>query len=223
MALSIDCEMNDEISDQEIYKVWNWCSDTYLQYGIKIAFPANTDPKKTYQWRYTSGIVKKFKEWEFQEETAKMFIQVAVVQAKRKGVLRKGLAALHQHNILDICHKIVINQSKENVSIVDSLKSMKEFYDNKIGSKDPLQVLLYRPSPRALTNITQWYQSNKISELFIALSKHCTKAVSRLTETVDYQLLPKQTSLYMLRQEVITDASKSHKVSAIFQNDWRDR
>ena len=223
MLFSIDCEMTDEAIDNEIWKVWQWCSDTYLQYGIKIAFPANTEPKKTYQWRYASGIVKKFREWEFEEDTAKMFIQIAVVQAKRKGILKKGLAALHQNNLLDMCYKIVIKQNKEQVSIVDSLTTMKKFYDTKIGSKEPLEVLLHRASPRALTNITQWYQSNLISDLFIALSKNCCRAVVKLDKTIDTQLLPEQTSLYMLRQDFISDEGNSQKALRIFCNDWRDR
>ena len=223
MLFSIDREMTDEANEQQIWKVWGWCSDIYLQYGIKIAFPANTDPKKTYQWRYASGIVKKFNEWEFEEETAKMFIQIAVVQAKRKGIIKKGLAALHQNNILDMCYKIVINHNKEQISIIDSLESMKSVYDSKIGSKDSLEVLLNRASPRALANITQWYQSNMISDLFIALSKSCSKAVAKLNNTIDSQLLPKQTSLYMLRQDFITDEGNSQKALTIFRNDWRDR
>lgn len=223
MLSSIDLGMTDEITDQDVYTIWQWCFEIYLQYGIKIAFPANTDPKKTYQWRYALGIAKKFKEWELSEEASKLFIRIAVSHSKQKGTLKKGLAALHQNNLLDACYRIVLKQSKEQESIIDSLERMKAWYDNKIGSGDPLAVLTYRKSPRSLANLTQWFQSNSISDLFIALSKDCSKAVSRLNNSIDSQLLPKQTSLYMLRHEFSADAGNLNKISSIFQRDWRSQ
>jgi hypothetical protein len=214
--------MKEKITDEDILKVWRWCHDTYLQYGIKISFPANTDPRKTYQWRYAHSISLKFNHWKFDEDTAKTFIKMAVIQAKQKGILKKGLAALHQNNLLDICYRIVTKQNMTRTNDLDALLLDKKWFDKQMNGVLPLNILLNRSSSRSLATITQWYQSHKISDLFISLSKNCLKAVSRLQNTIDADLLPKQTSLYLLRQDFLVDSSNKRFAAQTFGEDFRD-
>ena len=201
--------------------IWQWCSDAYLQHGYKIRFPENTDPVKTYQWRFVKSIADKFNEWEFDEATMKKFIKIAVSQAKLKGVLKKGLAALHQSNMLNICYDILTSEKNANDSILSTLEPIKKWYDSQVGS-DPLRTLLQRNGYDTMSNIVTWYQAKRLTDHFIALSKTCIKAVMRLqNDQVEARLLPTPVSLYLLRSEFLSDLGNVSASQAIFGNDWR--
>lgn len=210
------------IADDRIMAIWDWCSAAYLRQGMLIRFPSNTDPHKTYQWRFATSIAKKFEEWNFDDITAKKFIDIAVSQAKQRGVLKKGLAALHQSNMLQICYQILTSQQKDNIDHLQALENMKMWFDSKIGHKSSLDVLLARRESRALPNIIIWYQAHLITDLFIALSKACTKAVFRLQNNdVDSNLLPSITSLYLLRAEFLSEANNVIYTSQLFGEDFK--
>lgn len=208
------------LSDTQIMTIWEWCSDAYLQHGFKIRFPSTTDPKKTYQWRFVKAIAEKFVEWQFDQETAKKFIKIAVGQAKVRGVLKKGLAALHQSNMLKICYDILTNEQNEYSHILKSLESMKMWFDARMGN-NPLGKLLERQAG-ALPNIIIWYQGSQLSDHFITLSKSCHKALMRLQhDQMESRLLPTPTSLYLLKAEFLADANNLKETSRIFGDDWR--
>lgn len=208
--------------DDRVMAVWEWCSEAYLQNGMRISFPANTDPHKTYQWRFVSSIANKFNEWGFDDETAKRFIAVAVREAKQRGVLKKGLAALHQSNMLDICYQIVTSQQKDNIGQIDSLTPMKQWFDSQIGNSDPLKILLHRRDRNSLSNIVTWYQASKLSDLFLALSKVCNQAVARLQDNViERRLLPATTTLYLIRSEFLAERNNMKAAKTLFGTDWR--
>lgn len=214
--------MSTALIDDRVMMVWEWCQAAYLQHGIRISFPANTDPHRTYQWRFVSSIAEKFNEWGFDDSTAKRFIITAVGEAKQRGVLRKGLAALHQSNMLDICYQIVTSQQKDNVDQIESLASMKKWFDNQIGNADPLNLLLYRRERNAMSNIVVWYKASKLSDLFLALSKVCGQAISRLQDNpIECRLLPATTSLYLIRSEFLSERSNVKKTQVLFGTDWR--
>lgn len=208
------------LSDTQIMTIWQWCSAAYLQHGFKIKFPTSTDPRKTYQWRFVRSIAEKFVEWEFDEATAKKFIKIAVGQAKVRGVLKKGLAALHQSNMLNICYDILTNEKNEYDSILSTLEKMKEWFDRNVGIL-PIKKLLERQSG-ALPNIIIWYQGSQLSDHFLALSKSCHKAVMSLQhDQMEARLLPSPTSLYLLKAEFLADSNNASVTSRIFGDDWR--
>lgn len=213
---------NTLVSDERVLLVWQWCSDAYLQHGFKIKFPKATDCAKTYQWRFAKAIATKFNEWDFDEATAKRFIWIAVAQAKMRGVLKKGLAAVHQSNMLNICYQILTQEQIDNNNTLNSLTSMKSWFDDKIGSADPLTVLLHRSNARAFSNFTIWYRGNQISDHFIAISKVCSKAlVHTQSNALEARLLPPLTSLYLLRAEFLSDAHNEKVTKQLFGSDWR--
>lgn len=204
--------------DDRILSVWQWCRSAYLRYNINISFPKNTDPRKTYQWRFTSAIVRKFDEWGLDDESAYRFVNIAVAEANRRGVLCKGLAILHQSDMLNTCYNILSQQDTDNNSKIKSLTSMKSWFDD-IAGDDPFKTLMGRKR-NALPNIAIWYQANKLSDLFIALSKVCSKAVARLDD-VEGRLLPKTTTLYLLCSEFNSEQHNSDFARRLFGNDWR--
>lgn len=208
-------------SDTRIKTIWEWCSDAYLQHGFKIKFPQAGDIRKTYQWRFVKSIAEKFAEWNFDDETAKKFIRIAVAQAKLKGVLKKGLAALHQTNMLNICYDLLTAEKNESDNIHRSLEMQKSWYDNHIGD-DPIATLLYRSGHGALPTLIVWYQSSRISDHFIALSRICHRVLMRLqADPIEARLLPSPTSLYLLRDGFFSDINNVRVSQKIFGDDWR--
>ena len=208
-------------SDNRIMEVWHWCHDSYLQNGNKISFPKHTDPRQTYQWQYLRLMVQKFDEWHFDADTSKKFINVAIGLSKKRGTMMKGLAALHQSNLLETCHSIIIKEEQQNTSQLSALADMKEWFDAKVGEADPLEALLARSNRNSFPNIVLWYKSNRLSELFIALSKSCCKAINRIEAASEKQLLPTFASSYVLRMRFLDGVSDVTPFRNIFGNDWR--
>ena len=210
------------VNEDTIQTVWDWCSDAYLRNGKRLSFPSNTDRKKTYQWRYARAIACKFAQWKFDNPTARKFIDIAVGHAKSIGVLHKGLAVLHQSNMMDVCYKKLQQQSEKNGQDLIVLTNMKKWFDRTIGGD--VKVLLHRSAPGAFTNLTMWYKARRLSPLFLALSKSCTYALAKLHEQdpVERKMLPSLSKLFMLRSQVVDDISNLKRIRRIFSTDWRE-
>lgn len=215
--------MNTLVSDDEkIMTVWNWCSDAYLQHGIRLKLPANTDHTTTYQWRYARAITNKFAEWGFDDATSIKFIQIAVKHCKEAGVLRKGLASLHQSNLLKICYNQLKKSSDSNVQTIESLEHVHNWV-RKRAEGNLLANLLYRNDPYEYCNLVKWVKATRITHLYLALSKTCYQALDKLS-TINQEerlLLPPVTALYMLRSEFIEDANNLKRVKQILGKEWR--
>jgi hypothetical protein len=212
------------VNDDRIWAIWNWCSDAYLRNGQRLKLPANTDPTRTYQWRYVKSIAERFVEWEFDDDTCRKFIDIAVDYANKRGVIRKGLAVLHQSNMLDICYKMLLEEKNTVRQSQDSLDMVHKWFRMQIGNRNPIQVLLQRPQVGAMCNITQWYRARKISDQYLAISRSCCRALARLEkiDSVERSMLPKATKLYSLRSEMSKDLKTFKSARRLLGNDWRE-
>ncbi len=213
-----------EISDERIQDVWDLCVTAYLQHGRKLTFPQFTDPKKTYQWRYVKALATKLDEWDFDDETSKSFINIAVRHTKECGLLNKGLAALHQGNMLQICYDELKKSVDNNNQSIESLKQIKQWIDRTVGDRDHTQYMLKRKDRDALCNLVMWYHASKVSPLYLSLSRSCGKAMSGLSKTDQAQrsMLPKSTDLYKIRLRFIEDRTNKRLARELFKNDWRE-
>lgn len=214
-----------QLDSDRIEMIWSWCSDAYLQHGRRLSFPKGTDPTKTYQWRYVTAIAKKFAEWDFDEQTARRFLDIAVRHSKQTGTMQKGLAVFFQGNILDICYEKLQAESNSNSQTLDTLRHIRAWLQRKVGTRSLLDTLLDRDDPDGFCNLSVWVHASRISPLFLALSKSCAQALARLN--LDYAeergLLPKQTTLYILRDEFLRgDVENLTQAREIFANDWRE-
>ena len=212
-----------QVSDDMIMTVWEWCSEAYLQLGHRLAFPANTDRTKTYQWRYLRSIATKFVEWEFDDQTSKQFIETAARYCKNAGLLCKGLAALHQSNLLQVCYDEMQKKIDSSRSHADSIRATNIWLSER-SSGDLVKTLLRRRDPDEFCNITKWFQSSRLPKLYLALSKSCSIALARLSKThpEEREALPRTTTLYMLRSEFLKDPSNVSEVKSILGQDWRE-
>jgi hypothetical protein len=212
------------IDADRIWKVWEWCSDSYLRSGIRLSFPKNTKPERTYQWRYCKAIAEKFTQWDFDDSDCQHFIDIAVKYAKKAGSLRKGLAVLHQGNMLDAVYDILQGEKSSTNDSIDVLEHTKRWLKSQIGNRPPLEVLLERQDADSLTNIAIWYQASKLPGLYIALSKMCCQALARLKKqgSIDNDLLPTVVDLYRLRSDFIDNDDNLREARVVLGKDWRE-
>lgn len=210
------------VNVDQIWKVWHLCSDSYLRYGIRLSFPKHTDPTKTYQWRYCRSLAEKFEGWNFDDVTSGRFIDLAVKHAKTIGVLRKGLAVMHQGNMVELVYKQLQEEATQDDQSIDSLKHTKIWFDAQIGDNDPIAVLLDRQHADSFCNIVIWNQANKLPPLYISLSKSCCKALARLKDEDERNLLPSVIDLYRLRSGFTEDTNCLKHARSIFGRDWRE-
>jgi hypothetical protein len=207
-----------EPSSDVTWEVWNWCCAAYSKQGRRLSFPAGTAPANTYQWRYVTAIAKKFKEWNFDDVTAQRFIDVAVQHSKSIGTMHKGLAALHQGNLLQLCYDKLLAESNHNRTTIDMLGRMHHWVMERVGDCDPVAVMLKRETPRAPVNLAAWYCASKIDALYVALAAPCRQVIAKLeaTNSNDRALLPKRTELFLLRDEFMQDADNVRRLKTIF-------
>lgn len=192
------------LTDQE---VWEWCFDIYLKHNIRLKFPKNTDYTKTYQWRYVKSICNKFNEWEFDRDTAIAFIEIAVAYAKELKVLEKGLAVLHQGNMLNICYERLRSKDNDKENLLARLQYS---YDHMAGiSGDLFKYLIGRNSSRDFHQLTNDYMNNKICMEAISLVKPARKALKMISERdkIEAQILPDIGRLYISRTHLLDGSS----------------
>lgn len=217
--------MHATSDNARVHEVLDWCTDSYLRHGRKLTLPTNTDPTKTYQWRYAASLAKKFAEWEFDEETSKRFIDIAVDYSKSSRTLNKGLAALHQGNILNVCYERLKGESNRNVQIGDLLTHTHNWLRQKVDGRDLLAALLQREIIGGYCNITAWYQATKLPPLYLALSRACWQALAILERENDEerQMLPKRTSLFITRSDFLNSVGDVSPYRELLAADWRQQ
>ena len=187
-----------DISDDDVFDLYKLCQDAYKFYGTDLNFPKDTDPKKTYQWRYLKSIAHKFELWKLNQKEREDFIKIAVEQAKLSGYLHKGLSVLHQNNLLDSCYERLNKLSRGQDQNLRTILNNHRWLLRQAGSSDMKNILL--KTHGSMKNIVLWYQSNSISALYIALSKLCMATYSHLSQA-ELKMMPTKPQLFLLRQD----------------------
>ncbi len=204
--------------------IWQMCTQAYLQIGNrKLAFPAQTDRTKTYQWRFLERLNNKFTEWKFTDALKKEYIEAAVTHAKQYKLLDKGLALLHQSNIMKLCYKHVTDKVQRVENSLDTVIRVRKFLVEQMPNGITYKGLLHRQSIGSATNLTRWYQAGHLPALFIAISRSCGLAVSELAKSDinERKVLPNDSSLFILRHTFLGEPGIKLKLRSILQDDWR--
>lgn len=214
--------MNTQLANEDkIRKILRCCSDAYLRHGHRLKFPNNTDPTKTYNWRYLSSMAKKFEEWDFDDETASRFINVAIDYAAEKKLAYKGLAVLHQNNMMEVCYKRLKALQDDGQHHVGRLREEVNLL-RTLGKMDA-DKLLKRRNLDSFTFMTEAYLGGKLTQITFALSKACYTALVRLSkiDEVERRMLPKFTELFMLRKHFCNESENVLQAKRILGTDWR--
>jgi hypothetical protein len=202
---------------------WKWCQEAFAQHGIKLTFPKNTNPQKTYQWRYVTKLACKLDEWGLDRATAKAFINFTVGYVKEKKLLHKGMSVFFQDNMMDVCYSRMRKHSSSACSKIVRFQKVHEFITTKCHSRSKTATLLNRESFDKMRNIVIWYKTGDITSQYLALSAACTEALSKLAIVApdERSLLPTESELYCLAVNLMKDGDFRSKAKAILSNDWR--
>lgn len=199
-------------------QLWDWCVEAYLRNGIKLQFPKNTDYRKTYQWRYITSLASKIREWNLDEAAARQFVDIAVNYAKKVGVLHKGLSVFHQSNMLQVCYDKLTELNETSQTAVQMLEGThKWLLSQSDGSL--AEALLHRARPTSFCNMTIWYQASKITKLYIAVSKTCSRVLSNITSDIERGQLPSQVDLYNIRTSFAANIDNIRQTRRILGED----
>jgi hypothetical protein len=212
-----------ELTDDQVYEVWNLCVASYLRCGRRLAFPRSSDPRKTYQWRYAKSLAAKFSEWGFDEQNVRDYIDIAVDYANENRNLHKGLAALHQGNLMQICYDKLKKEESHSDKTIDVLARTKKWLIQIAGNNDLCKHMLKRQNPQALCNLTIWYQAARIPPIYLALSKSCGRALAKVAALDEFErnLMPSAIVLYKLRHEFLNKADNLKKSKSILGSDLK--
>lgn len=224
--------MTTTVDKEAIYQTLKWCTAAYLQHGHrKVQLPKDTDPTKTYQWRYMEALTRKFQEWDFGETQRKSFIEIAVQYAARNKLTNKGLSIFMQSNLLDICLEETRKRDGGKRDIVGVITRTHawlmvelENYRQKSKSradKSLVDMLLHSETMGGYSNLVRWFQDGHLPEQYLVLSRACGICIGRLAGSVDRSLLPKDSKLFMLRMALLNDNAIKFSVRNILNDDWR--
>jgi hypothetical protein len=211
-------------SERRAAQVWNWCYSSFSKVGHILRFPKHTDPQKTYQWRYVTKLAQTLEEWDFDDDTSQVFIDHVAAYAKEKRLLNKGLSICFQSNILQVCHDRLSVSDKRAKSGSCLLEQTKAFLDNHRIKGSILKGLLDRSTPDAFFNIVTWYDAGEIPKLFMALSKSCTNALSKIGKVDQDQrsMLPTRSELFILASDFASNPQNRKQAEEILGKDWRE-
>lgn len=194
-----------EIDNLKVFTVYSWFQAEMRKSKRKISFPKCADKTKTYQFRWTKTFVDKcYNDFELDDRTVKVLISNIVSYAKRQNILRKGTQLLCMNNIIDICVQSIRDIAEDEASLISELRSCTMFLDSQVTNKNNLVRRLVEPvSTGGCSNFVYWYNLGHLTEVYVALSKSCNKALTKLPLDERAEL-PTQFELYRLCSQLVS-------------------
>lgn len=211
------------ISTMSVDAVYSICQEEFIKYGYRVKFPANTDPHKTYQWRYLEKLCKNLEQWDFDEGTARVFINSVAEYAKSKKLLHKGLSIFHQSNVLQICYNKVTKIQDNRTQRLETIQSIHNKLHVRCGSRPPLKVLSERGGLGCDYNIVKWYLNGDLNDLYLSVSEPCLKAITIVAQKDNEQrrMLPQDSKIFGIWVAVSEDYDFKRELKAILGSEWR--
>ena len=177
--------------------------------------PANTDFKRTYQYRYVVKFLKNMNEhnvaWDVVKNIACYAIQYAK-ENKGTSIWTRGLWVLTKSDIVDIaCKKAQSESNRKNTDLEKVVKSKKFVQDNNFD--------FLRATEGAFPNIVMWYEQGKISLTYLAMSESCKNAYENL-KSDDRTALPSQQEIVSRRLKCMLNSKYKKELQRALGNDY---
>lgn len=204
------------IDSDKIWFFFRYFQQCMRGHGRNVVFPKNTNPQKTYKWRYIERFAKRVEEWGIDDNAACKVISAVVNRSKSTNMLNKGAAMLASNDVLDVGRKALLREENREENVLSTIKrdrAMLEPYQNKID------VLLKRDSPKSMPNIVKWYIQHRLSSVYLAVSKSCGAAMVKLSPE-DRLMLPSGKSLLTIKNDFLNNAIIKTKVRLILDDEW---
>ena len=204
--------------ETKILDIFRYCQKSFARYGVQLSFPAGTEPCKTYKWRYLEGFIEHMEKLGLSIQTSYKLIDAMVDHAHTHKQLRhRNLAILASASLLSIGCRAIAKEDKNHKDIVEVLKQDVEFVDSQ--GDDRLAVLMHRQNRTTAPDIVKWHMQGKISTGFLAISRACRVAMSRLTER-ERAMLPNIAELHDIQRRCVATVALKYRLKAVMDNDW---
>jgi uncharacterized protein (DUF983 family) len=172
-----------EIDNTKVFTVYSLFQQAMLKAGRKIQFPRCSDKTKTYQFRSTKNFTQKcYEEYGLDDTVVGFLISDIVSYAKKRNLLNKGTQLLCMNNVVDICVKSIESLAADEAFLIEELRSCRAFLRDQAIDKNILVRTLLEPvNQGGSSNIVYWYNLGRLSETYLALSRTCNKAMTKLS------------------------------------------
>jgi hypothetical protein len=208
-----------KIDDAKVFTVYSWFQGEMRRVGRKIKLPKCKDPTKTYQFRWTRSFVVRCDEWGLDDQVMAMLIRDIVDYAKRHSLLDRGTQMLSMGNVTDICYKGLKTLAADEVSLIDEVGSCHKFLYQQAHDKNNLVRRLIESDSGGCSNLLYWYNQGHLTEVYMALSKSCNQALSRLPK-MEREELPSSFKLLRICTHTVSN-DLFPKLRAVMGSDLR--
>lgn len=203
----------DEVT---VFDIFRYCQQAFRKAGVPLAFPAGTNPRKTYKWRNLESFISKIDEWQLDLRTAYRLIDAMIAHAKEHKQLRsRGLSILTSASILEIGYDSITRQDAGQDGLVQIVSNDLKFLEQY---PDRLEALLDRGN-RGGPNILKWHMQGKISSTLLATSKSCCLAMQQLTP-IERSMLPERIRLVEIQQQCLATVALKYRLKVMLGADW---
>lgn len=209
----------DQSKILNVYETFKFAAAKCKRY---INFPKNTDPTKTYAWRYLQNFVRRCEEQDIEDDLIPEMVNAIVHASNRDGSLaRRGIAVLDQRDIISVGIAKLEREAQQEQEGIDEIKRSYAFLlkqKTERNKKTLYDLLIEKQKLGGRANIIRWYESRHIGVGFLALSKSCKDALKYLNED-QRSLLPNDRSLRQIRIKVLMDSDKKRILKNILNKE----
>ena len=197
--------------------VYSWYQSAMRSVGRKISMPQAKDHTKTYLWRSMVAFAKKMDDLDIDEDLAKRMVFIIVDHAKQNRLLNRGASLLAKADLVEICHDKLKDEVNAESELINELKRSALFLEKQRGERDCRIVLTERRKAGAYANITCWHQEGKLTKGFIAISKNCYNALSKLDQD-EREEFPSDAEIIKIRYKLLV-GSMSDEIEQFMGSD----
>jgi hypothetical protein len=201
-----------DATDVRVIKAYRLFRDSMRKHGKHVAFPKQTNPKKTYSWRYISNFLDKYDEEGLTDENMRDVINAVVKEAKKKNCLRYGVSILGKIDILESYEKSLENNLLFESKLLDGIISSKSFVDSK--GPDWYSSLSGRKNRWSFMNMTMWFDMGLISADFVSTSESCG-SVLKIVSGHERGVLPSDNEIIKIRTKILMNDELRSKVQNV--------
>jgi len=165
--------------------------------------PANTDPKKTYQYRWVNAFLMRLSEWQITDDNlVKKMVYAVVRYAMEHKLLRMGASILSMQKVLAICYEDILKERKALVEFASELSSSHSFVLHECGNPVNVARLTQKLKLGGYSNVIYWMKMNKISVSYAALSSDVMSALNAVAKSDPGQRSEVQSNTELLKRRV---------------------
>lgn len=206
--------------DIRINRVYNILRGKMKGYGRNVQLPTNTDPKKTYSWRYLDTFLKKVEQLNIHDDYIPDILDVLLIHAKRNKLLNRGFAILNKIDISELVLQRFERDEDWRLGKKRRIFSSHEFLlkQQRDSNKNMIELLSHKRTPDAYMNMTCWYEQGFLGIEYIVISKACRKVLSTMKPN-ERAIYPGTIDTMKQKFLILSDQQLSGKLQTLLHSD----